>query len=250
MAYLEVIARAKVRPGQLEGVRAQAAEIVRVTREQDAHTLRCDWFINEDGTECEVHEMFPDEQGLIEHQMHIMEARKVLFRDYAYDHQSTIYGEVSENFVNFVKERMGAAPPVFSFQQGLERPLGGVMANLELHAHLKIRPGQLEGFKAQAAEIMRLTRENDTQTIRYDWFINEAATECEVHEAYLSEQGLIEHNAHVMDARAILFEKYAYDHRMTVFGEISQELRELFDKHAGGVAMYSFFQGLETAAAV
>jgi quinol monooxygenase YgiN len=121
MASLEVIVRAKVRPGQLEGVKAQAAEIVRVTREQDTHTLRCDWFLNEDGTECEVHEMFPDEQGLIEHQMHIMEARMVLFRDYAYDHRSTIYGEVSENFVNFVKERMGAAPAVFSFLQGLER---------------------------------------------------------------------------------------------------------------------------------
>jgi len=124
------------------------------------------------------------------------------------------------------------------------------MANLELHAHLKIRPGQLEGFKAQVAEIMRLTREKDTHTIRYDWFINEDGAECEVHEAYPSEQGLIEHNTHVMDARAILFEKYAYDHRMTVFDEVSQELRELFDKHAGGVAVYSFLQGLDTAAAV
>ncbi len=123
------------------------------------------------------------------------------------------------------------------------------MANLELHAHLKIRPGQLEGFKVQAAEIMRLTREKDTQTIRYDWFIIEDGTECEVHEAYLSEQGLIEHNTHVMDARAVLFEKYAYDHRMTVFGEISLELRELFNKHAGGVAAYSFLQGLEIATA-
>jgi quinol monooxygenase YgiN len=124
------------------------------------------------------------------------------------------------------------------------------MANLEVHAHLKIRPGQLEGFKAQAAELMRLTREKDTQTIRYDWFINENETECEVHEAYLSEQGLIEHNTHVMDARAILFERYAYEHRMTVFGEVSQELRELGNKHAGGIAVYSFLQGLETAAAV
>ena len=123
------------------------------------------------------------------------------------------------------------------------------MANLELHAHMKIRPGQLAGFTEQAAEMMRLTREKDTQTVRYDWFIIEDRTECEVHEAYLSEQGLIEHNTHIMDARAILFEKYAYDHRMTVFGEISPELRELFDKHAGGVAVYSFFEGLETAAA-
>jgi quinol monooxygenase YgiN len=124
------------------------------------------------------------------------------------------------------------------------------MANLELHAHLKIRPGQLEGFKVQAAELMRLTREQDTHTLRYDWFISEDGTECEVHEAYLSEQGLIEHNTHVMDARAILFEQYAYDHRMTVFGEISQELRELGNKHAGGIAVYSFLQGLQTAAAV
>ena len=30
------------------------------------------------------------------------------------------------------------------------------MSHLEVHAHLKIRPGQVEGFKAQAAEILRL----------------------------------------------------------------------------------------------
>lgn len=124
------------------------------------------------------------------------------------------------------------------------------MGHLEVHARLKIRPGQLEGFKTQAAEIMRLAREKDRQTIRYDWFINEDGTECEVHEAYLSGQGLIEHNTNVMEARAILFEKYAYDHRMTAFGEVSQELRELGSKHAGGIAVYSFLQGLETAAAV
>ena len=115
-------------------------------------------------------------------------------------------------------------------------------------AHLKIGPGELDGFKTQVAEIMRLSREQDTQTLRYDWFINEDGTECEVHEAYLSEEGLIEHNRHVMEARAILFDKYAYDHRMSVYGEISQPLRDLFDKHAGGVSSYSFLQGLQTAA--
>jgi quinol monooxygenase YgiN len=124
------------------------------------------------------------------------------------------------------------------------------MDNLEVIARLKIRPGQLEGFKSQMAEILRVTGEQDTHTLRCDWFINEDGTECEVHEAYLSEQGLIEHNTHVMDARAILFDRYAYDHRMTVFSEISQELRELGNKHAGGIAVYSFLQGLETAAAV
>lgn len=124
------------------------------------------------------------------------------------------------------------------------------MSHLELHAHLKIRPGQLEGFKAQAAEIMRITRELDTKTLRYDWFVNEDGTECEVHEVYQNEEGLFEHNTHVLEARTILFRDFAFDHRMTVFGEVSRQLRDLTIKHAGGISVYSFLQGLETAAAV
>jgi hypothetical protein len=53
-----------------------------------------------------------------------------------------------------------------------------------------------------------------------------------------------------MDTRAVLFEKYAYDHRMTAFGDVSQELRVLANKHAGGLAVYSFVQGFEAATAV
>ena len=121
MGQLEVIASFKVRPGQLEGFKAQMAEILKQTREQDARTLRCDWFFNQDETECEVHELFPDEQGLIEHKMHTMEATVRLFSDFAYDHHSTLYGEVSENFIKLVTERMGA-PTVFSFVQGIEQP--------------------------------------------------------------------------------------------------------------------------------
>lgn len=121
MENLEVIARFKIRPGQLEGLKAQVGEILRVTREQDTHTLRCDWFINDDGNQCEVHETFANEQGIIEHKMNTMEATEVLFRDYAFDHRSTIYGEVSQDFIRLVEARMGAAPAVFSFLQGLEQ---------------------------------------------------------------------------------------------------------------------------------
>src|SRR5262245_65450543 len=52
---------------------------------------------------------------------------------------------------------------------------GRTMSNLEVIARLTIRPGQLEGFKAQAAEMMRLTRELDTKIVRYDWHIDEVA---------------------------------------------------------------------------
>ena len=42
------------------------------------------------------------------------------------------------------------------------------MGYLELSAHMTVRPGCLEGFKNQAAECIRLTKEKDTQTLRYD----------------------------------------------------------------------------------
>ena len=119
------------------------------------------------------------------------------------------------------------------------------MPHFEVIARLKIRPGELEGFKTQAAELMRLTREYDRKTLRYDWYIDEDAMECEVHEDYVDESGLIEHNEHIVDARGLLFETYASDHRMSVYGEISPQLAELFKHHAAGVAVHHFFQGLE-----
>ncbi len=252
MNNLEVIARVKIRPGQLEGFKSQAAEILRATREQDTHTLRCDWFINQDGTQCEVHELFPDEQGLIEHKMNTMAATVALFRDYAFDHHASIYGEVSQGFIDLVTARMGP-PEVFAFTQGLAPPAAvqrGATGQLQVIARVKVRPGQLEGFQAQAAEILRLAQAKDTQTVRYDWFLNQDQTQGEVHEAYLSEQGLIEHSQHVVDVRDAWFRDYAFDHRMSVYGEISPHMSDLFTKHAGGVNKFSLVQGLEQAAPV
>ena len=124
------------------------------------------------------------------------------------------------------------------------------MNHFELHAHMKVRPGKLEGFKGQAAELIRITREQDTKTLRYDWFLKEDGTECEVHELYVNEDGLFEHNQHVMAAREVLFRDFAFDHKMTAFSEVTPQLRDLAVKHAGGIALYRFFQGLEAPAAV
>jgi quinol monooxygenase YgiN len=116
---------------------------------------------------------------------------------------------------------------------------------LELSAHMTVRAGQLEGFKTQAAEIMRLVREQDTQTLRYDWFLRDDGTECEVREAYLSEEGLFEHVAHVREARDKLFRDFADDHLMTIYGTPSPHFLELAKTHGAAVKWFSFFQGLE-----
>ena len=118
----------------------------------------------------------------------------------------------------------------------------------EVTARLKIREGELEGFKRQAAEVMRLAREKDTKTLRYDWFISDDGTRCEVREAYVDADGLLEHAQHVNEAREGLFRDHAYDHDMTIYGEPSPALAELIEKMAGHLTFnrYSLLQGLDS----
>jgi quinol monooxygenase YgiN len=118
----------------------------------------------------------------------------------------------------------------------------------EVTARLKIRDGELDGFKQQAAVMMRQTREQDTKTLRYDWFISDDGTQCEVREGYLDPDGLLEHAHHVNEAREKLFRDYAYGHDMTIYGEPSPALAELIERLAGHVTFnrYALLQGLDS----
>ena len=118
----------------------------------------------------------------------------------------------------------------------------------EVTARLKIRDGELDGFKQRAAEMMTLTREKDTKTLRYDWFISDDGAQCEVREGYEDADGLLEHAHHVAEVREKLFRHHAYDHDMTIYGEPSPALAELMERLAGHVEFnrYSFLQGLES----
>src|SRR5262249_24123366 len=117
----------------------------------------------------------------------------------------------------------------------------------EVMARLKVRDGQLAGFKDQGAEMMRQTREKDTKTLRYDWFLSDDGTECEVREGYVDADALIEHAHHVAEARDSLFRDFAYDHEMTLYGEPSPALAELIQRLSGIVPFRrcSLLRGLE-----
>jgi quinol monooxygenase YgiN len=117
----------------------------------------------------------------------------------------------------------------------------------EVRARLKIRDGELAGFTEQAAEMMRQTREKDTKTLRYDWFLSDDGTECEVREGYVHADALIEHAHNVAEARDTLFRDYAYDHEMTIYGEPSPALAALMERLAGVVPFrrFSLLQGLD-----
>ena len=117
----------------------------------------------------------------------------------------------------------------------------------EVMARLQVRDGELEGFKRQAAEMMRQTREKDTKTLRYDWFLSDDGTECEVREGYVDPDGLLEHANNVAEARAAMFSEFADGHVMTLYGEPSPALAALIEQLAGVVTFkrFSLLQGLE-----
>ena len=122
------------------------------------------------------------------------------------------------------------------------------MPTLEVSAHMTVRPGQLEGFKKQAAECIRITKEKDTHTLRYDWFLSSDGT-CEVREAYTGPEGLIEHNDHILEARTKLFKDYADNHFMTIYAEPIPQLAALakathMEQH---IKWFSFVKGLDSS---
>jgi quinol monooxygenase YgiN len=121
------------------------------------------------------------------------------------------------------------------------------MSQFEVRARLKVREGQLEGFKRQAAEMMRVTRELDTGTLAYDWFLSADGTECEVREAYVDPDALVDHAIHVRDARTAMFAEFAEDHRMAFFGEPSRRLTELTTRIGVQPTVFGLLQALEPA---
>jgi quinol monooxygenase YgiN len=123
------------------------------------------------------------------------------------------------------------------------------MSQFEVRAHLKVRDGQLEGFKRQAAEMMRVTRDKDTGTLAYDWFLSKDGTECEVHEAYVGADALVEHALNVREAREAMFAEFAFDHQMTFYGDPSPRLAALVDKVGVDATWFTLLQALEPASA-
>jgi quinol monooxygenase YgiN len=243
----EVIARLTVRDGELDGFKRQAAEIMRQTREKDTKTLRYDWFLTDDGTACEVLEGYTDADGLLEHHHHIEEAKAMLFHEFAGGHDMTFYGqpspalaaamEVMADHVTFHR---------YSFFQGLDtRGFAPHFGPFEATARLKIRPGELEGFERQVAEIVRQTRELDVTPLRYDWFLGDDGATCDVREAYLDADALLAQQHRIGEAKLGLFRDFVAGHTMTFYGEVSPPLSSALEAMGTDFTHCSLFQSLD-----
>jgi quinol monooxygenase YgiN len=246
----EVTARLKIHEGELEGFKQQAAEVMREAKEKDTKTLRYDWFISEDGTRCEVREGYTDADGLLEHSHHVGEVRAKLFSDFAYDHDMTLYAEPSPALADAFEAMAGhVTVHRYSLFQGLDaessRGAGTHGAIFEASARLKIRDGELEQFKRQVAEIISQMQQRDAKPLRYDCFLSDDGTECEVREAYADANALLEQQRRIAEAKAKLF-RFVTGHSMTFYGEPSPALAAALEAMGTTYKQFSLFQGLDT----
>jgi len=115
----EATAKLKIREGQLEGFKQQAAEVIRQMRDQNDQPLRYDWFLSDDGSECEVRETYDSADALLAHQQMVAEAKMKLFRESVDGHTMIFYNEPSPALTGALKA-MGTRYTTFSFLQGLD----------------------------------------------------------------------------------------------------------------------------------
>ncbi|MCB9755438.1 MAG: hypothetical protein H6713_36320 [Myxococcales bacterium] len=115
------------------------------------------------------------------------------------------------------------------------------MALIHADAIYTINPGKLDEFKALVAESMRIVREQDTRTLRYDFFFNEDETVCTAREIYDGFEGLVESMTHNAEVFPKLFAITTY--RFLIYGEPTPELRAFASQY--GCELHTHFMSRE-----
>ena len=113
------------------------------------------------------------------------------------------------------------------------------MSELRAVARLKIHEGKLNDFKSVAQACLNSVVQKDKGTLQYDWFINDANTECVVHELYADSDALLAHVTNLGETLGALMA--VADLSIEVYGAPSAELLQAADSM--GIMVYGYFQG-------
>jgi hypothetical protein len=84
----------------------------------------------------------------------------------------------------------------------------------------------------------------DPGTLQFDWFIGTDNTECEIHETYDSSEAFLAHLFNLRELLRILYEKFASDHSVIIYGDPSPELLTKIKARGVDTKYFSLLQGL------
>ena len=118
MSKIQVSAKMKIRPGELEEFERQAAECIMQVKEKDLGTLQYDWFLSSDKTKCEIREAYESSEAALVHQSNLRVTLRTVFEKFGSAHSVVIYGNRSPELLENAKAS-GLDLQIFSFMQGL-----------------------------------------------------------------------------------------------------------------------------------
>jgi quinol monooxygenase YgiN len=113
---LEISAIMKIPKGKLEEFKELVTESIRLTNEKDTETIKYDFFISSDETECEIREEYKNSEAVLEHMVNLREVLDKFSIEFPIDHVN-VYGNPSPELLEAAK---GFDIRVYSFSQGLE----------------------------------------------------------------------------------------------------------------------------------
>lgn len=108
----------KIPEGELEEFKQLAIKHTKLTREKDTGTLKHDWFLSSDQTECVVREEFTSSKALIEHAINTRELQET-WSDFSIDH-AKVFGDLSPQLLEMLKGLDDPRFKLYSYFMGLD----------------------------------------------------------------------------------------------------------------------------------
>ena len=108
-------------------------------------------------------------------------------------------------------------------------------------ARFRIHDGKVDEFKRLSANCMRLAREKDTGTLRYELAFNADETECLIFEEFVDSAACVQHFQNMGENAAAIFA--IVDGEGDLWGHPSAELRAGLD--AQGVHVFTPYLSLD-----
>lgn len=96
--------------------------------------------------------------------------------------------------------------------------------DIRIIAILDVHAGKWDAFKKIAAECKQAVEAKDKGTLQYDWFYNDAQTECIVIEHYIDSDAVLEHSANAGEILGRLAQVSTLS--LEIYGKPSEKLKK------------------------
>ena len=107
------------------------------------------------------------------------------------------------------------------------------MKNNQIHvrAEFNIEKGKKEEFKKLIQDMSRMVKNNEPDTINYQFYLNRSETKCMVHETYTNSESVLAHITGVASKTTLpkIF-NIARINRLDVYGNPSEELQKILTR--------------------